>query len=410
MAYIAKNNRFSGSKFRAGGSTRNGRSFGRGGFGRRFGGRGRSLPKLNIADFIARTQKGMQENIQPEIVHSFNDFGLNQQLLKNIEALGFTNPTPIQDKTIPVIMSGRDLIGLANTGTGKTASFLIPLIDKLANNPGQKVLVVAPTRELAIQIDQSLRSLRTGIRIWSVLCIGGTSTFRQIQDLRRNFDFIIGTPGRIKDMIDRKLVNPSEFQTVVLDEVDRMLDMGFLPAMREMLSQLPTQRQSLFFSATLPPKLHQLASTFLTNPETVSVKTGEVTGQVEQSVIRVRESEKTDRLFELLAQEDFEKVLIFGRTKRGVHKLMFMLRDQGIRAESIHGNKSQNYRKQALQAFRSNKVNVLVATDVAARGLDIADITHVINYDVPETYDDYVHRIGRTGRANNRGVAVTFVS
>lgn len=378
------------------------------GFGRRFSGRP-SRPKLNIADFIVRSQE--QVSFEPETIkHSFADFGLSAQLLNNLERAGFSEPTPIQDKAMPDIIAGRDLIGLANTGTGKTASFLLPLIDKIAQDPTQKVLVIAPTRELAIQIDSALRSLKPGFKIWSVLAIGGTSTFRQMQDLRKPHEFVIGTPGRLKDMAERGLLRLEKFQTVVLDEVDRMLDMGFVPAIRELLSQLPDKRQSLFFSATMPVKIHELARTFMTNPVTVSVKTVEVTSQVEQKVVQVRPTEKVSRLVELLSGEDFSKVLVFGRTKRGVHKLMFQLRDNGFRVESIHGDKAQNYRKRALEDFRSNRVNILVATDVAARGLDIADITHVINYDMPETYEDYVHRIGRTGRAGKVGVAVTFVS
>lgn len=391
-----------------------GKRFNRFGGGRRFGGsngRGRPKPNLNIMDFIERARQASESAPQPdEIVHGFGDFGLDTQLLTNIERLGFSTPTPIQDQAIPLIMSGKDVLGLANTGTGKTASFLIPLIQKITTQPNKKVLVIAPTRELAIQIDASLRSLKPGFRIWSVLCIGGMSSYRQMQDLRRPHEFVIGTPGRLKDLMNQGVLDLSNVSTVVLDEVDRMMDMGFLPDMRKLLGAIPQERQSLFFSATLSAKLHELASTFMREPVTVSVKTTEITAQVDQSVVKVAEGDKLSRLFELLAKDEFEKVLVFGRTKRGVHRLMFKLRDQGIRAESIHGNKSQGYRQQALDAFRRNRVNVLVATDVAARGLDIADITHVINYDIPETYDDYVHRIGRTGRAGSRGSAVTFVS
>jgi len=387
------------------------RGFGGGGGnrGRGYGGR-RPRPNLDIADFIARAQQSIDSGVSEEKVGRFENFELHSQLLGNIRSLGYEQPTPIQDKTIPVIMEGKDLVGLANTGTGKTASFLIPLINRLAHDPKHKALIMAPTRELAMQIEAALRSLKPGFKIWSVLCIGGTSMYRQLQELRRPYEVVIGTPGRLKDLAGQGALDLSGCRTVVLDEVDRMMDMGFLPDMRELLGMLPDQKQSLFFSATLSGKIHSLATTFMKDPVTVSVKTQEVTGLVEQSVMRVRESDKLDRLLELLMSKEYEKVLVFGRTKRGVKELMFKLRDRGVRAESIHGNKSQNYRKQALQAFRSNMVNVLVATDVAARGLDVADITHVINYDMPETYDDYVHRIGRTGRAGRKGIAVTFVA
>lgn len=342
--------------------------------------------------------------------HGFADFAIEEKLKLNIRSKGYTQPTPIQDKTIPLILQGKDVVGIANTGTGKTAAFLIPLLNKVIRDRSQKVLIMAPTRELAMQINQEFMYFVRGFGIYSVPCIGGASIRNQIVALRRTQNFIIGTPGRIKDLVDRKMINLSQFKNVVLDEADRMLDMGFIHDIKLLLSMLSKDRHSLFFSATISPQIQELIKTFLRDPVTVSVKIRETAANVDQDVVRVQPSQnKLQVLQELLGKKEFEKVLIFGRTKHGVEKLSTNLAQKGFRAVSIHGNKTQSKRQTALKLFKENKVQILVATDVAARGLDIPNVSHVINFDVPATYDDYVHRIGRTGRADQKGIALTFV-
>lgn len=340
----------------------------------------------------------------------FANFGFCPQLQRNLDSRGYGAPTPIQDEAIKPILCGRDLIGLANTGTGKTAAFLLPLIEKIYKDKQQRALIIAPTRELAIQIDNEFRQFSAGMGIYSVVCVGGTPMGRQIQNLRRGFDVVIGTPGRLKDISDRGLIQFSAFSNIVLDEVDRMLDMGFVDEITNILHALPERRQALFFSATLPIKIKNLVSQFLINPVTVEVKSGEMPANILQDIVRVRDrSEKFGKLQDLLNQPELKKVLIFTETKREVEKLALDLSSHGHRAESIHGNKRQNQREKSLSAFRNDQCNILVATDVAARGLDIGDISHVINYTVPQTYNDYIHRIGRTGRGSKLGQALTFV-
>lgn len=341
--------------------------------------------------------------------HKFKDFHLTPLLAKNIEAKGYENPTPIQDRAIPHILRGEDIVGIANTGTGKTAAFLIPLINKVLKNPREKVLVVAPTRELAFQIDEELRTFAKGTGFFSVLLIGGSHMGQQVRELRHTHHFVIGTPGRIKDHINAGRLNLSTFNTVVLDEADRMLDMGFIADMRLLMSLMPKERHTLFFSATLSPEIERLIHEFLNNPARVSVKTQDTSKNIDQDVIHIKNKTKFDVLLELLNEEDFSKVLVFSRTKHGAEKLAKQLRYAGITAESIHGDKTQGARMKALNLFKTQKVRVLVATDVAARGLDISDISHVINYDLPATYEDYIHRIGRTGRAAKKGKALTFI-
>jgi len=344
-------------------------------------------------------------------VNKFADFQINTIIKNNIKKKGYIDPTPIQDIAIPFVLKGRDVIGIANTGTGKTAVFLIPLLDKILNNPREKVLVIVPTRELAMQINQELMEFRGELRIFSVCCVGGMSISNQIYGLRRAHNFIIGTPGRLRDLVDRKVIHLGEFRTIVLDEADRMLDMGFVNDMRFIMSKMAPNRQTLLFSATITSELDKLIKEFLTNPEKISVKTGDTARNVEQDIVRVPYGgDKIDSLSNLLSKKEFSKVLIFGRTKHGVEKLCQILVRQGFKAESIHGDKNQSRRQSALKAFRENHSQILVATDVAARGLDIPNVTHVINYEIPATYEDYVHRIGRTGRANQVGVALTFVN
>jgi superfamily II DNA/RNA helicase len=268
---------------------------------------------------------------------------------------------------------------------------------------------MAPTRELAIQIDEELKTFIKGLKIFSVCCVGGAYIGKQISELRYFNNFIIGTPGRLKDLIERRSLNLSKCNNLVLDEADRMLDMGFINDMKYVMGLMPKERQTLFFSATLDPEIERIINDFLKNPVRISVKTRDTAKSIDQDVVRVSGAHKLDVLHELLVQPEFSKVLIFGRTKHGVEKLTNMLADRGFKAVSIHGDKAHAQRQRALKLFKDNTVQMMVATDVAARGLDIPNVSHVINYDLPETYEDYVHRIGRTGRADKTGKALTFV-
>ncbi len=357
----------------------------------------KAVPVAEVEEYVAK--------------HKFSDFRLCQELKNNILAKGYETPTPIQDQAIPHALDGRDIIGIAATGTGKTAAFIIPLINKVFVGQNQKVLIITPTRELASQIDKELREFSREMRIRSVQCIGGARIGKQISDICQNPQFVIGTPGRLNDLIKRGKFRTGDIQSIVLDEVDRMLDMGFIDDIRTILSNLSQNRQSLFFSATISPRISLLIQSFMNSPVTVSVKTAVTSDNVEQDIVKVGfDKRKIDVLHEILIKPECEKVLIFGRTKRGVELLSKELNIRGFKTSSIHGDKPQNKRERALRQFKQNDLNVLCATDVAARGLDIDDVTHVINYDLPENYEDYVHRIGRTGRANKRGTALTFVS
>lgn len=349
--------------------------------------------------------------IQPEvkIEHSFSDFLIIDQLKRNIADKGYTAPTPVQDKAIPIILEGRDIIGIANTGTGKTGAFLIPLLNKIINNRSEKALIIAPTRELAVQIEDELMIFAKNLGIYSVLCIGGVGLGEQTRGLRNKHDFVIGTPGRILDLKKQGKINLFSYNNVVLDEVDRMLDMGFIRDIRSIISFLPQRRQSLFFSATIPSQSIPIMHSFLKNPETVSVKFTDNVDAIKQEVIKVGGKQKSELLKNLLRRDGFDKVLIFGRTKWGMEKLSKMLLAEGFRVAAIHGNKNQNQRQRALDEFKSGRLQALLATDIASRGLDIEDVTHVINYDAPASQEDYIHRIGRTGRANKRGSAITFI-
>ena len=370
---------------------------------------GRRGAHIDISKFINKTVITEEAEIfTPEFL--FKDFAIQEKLKQNIIAKGYNEPTPIQDRIIPHILHGRDVVGIANTGTGKTAAFLVPLINKVLLNPSEKVIIVAPTRELAQQIDQELKEFVAGFRIFSVCVVGGAPIGRQISSLRYQYNFIIGTPGRIKDLIERKCLNLSQFKSVVLDEADRMLDMGFIHDMRYMMALMPKERHTLFFSATFSPEISLLVKDFLKDPIMISVKKQDTAAGVEQDVVRIRPGEdKIEVLHNLLIQPEFKKVLIFGRTKHGVEKLSVALSKRGFKAGSIHGDKNQGQRQRALDLFKKGLSQVLVATDVAARGLDIEGVSHVINFDIPDSYDDYIHRIGRTGRAGKKGKALTFV-
>lgn len=365
--------------------------------------------KIDYSLFVNKAKPSENTN-ETIITHVFDDFAFSPMLKANIKSHGFETPTPIQDKAIPVALTGRDVIGLANTGTGKTAAFLLPLITKVEKNNQEKVLIIAPTRELALQIQDELYAFTKGMHIYSVVAIGGSGIHGQIKNLHRGYNFLIATPGRLKDLIEHRAVNMSHFHNIVLDEVDRMVDIGFIRDIKYFISLLPTQRQSLFFSATITPQVDEILKSFVQNAETISVKTAKTAESVEQDIVKIGNDEKKiDILHDLLIQDGFDKVIVFGRTKWGMENLSKQLIGRGFKAASIHGNKSQGQRRRALDAFKNNEVQILIATDVASRGIDVEDVTHVINYDVPESYDDYVHRIGRTGRANKKGMAITFV-
>lgn len=345
----------------------------------------------------------------PVIKHQFSDFLIADVIKQNISEKGYVTPSPIQDEVIPVILEGRDVVGIANTGTGKTAAFLIPLLNKIFYNRLQKVLILAPTRELAVQIQDEVKDFTRNMQIFSAICIGGVSIHQQVQNLRRNPHIVIGTPGRIKDLKNQGKLQIATFQNIVLDEVDRMLDMGFIHDMKFILSHLPKQRQSLFFSATITPEIKNIIDSFSQNPVLISVKTRETSANVDQDIIKTNGRLKFDILLDLLHKKEMQKVIIFGRTKWGIEKLSKQLAQRGLSVVALHGNKNQNQRQRALESFRRNEVPILLATDVVARGIDVDDITHVINYDLPESYDDYVHRIGRTGRNNKKGIALSIV-
>lgn len=344
--------------------------------------------------------------------HQFNDFKIDPRLQLMIANKGYVTPTPIQDRTIPVGLEGKDVIGIANTGTGKTAAFLIPLINKMLFHPSEQALILAPTRELALQIEEEFRSFSRGLGLTSALCIGGTAYHHQRQLFKSHVHFVIGTPGRIMDLLGRKFFSLHGFRNIVLDEADRMVDMGFIKDIRLILGQLPEKRQSFFFTATLESHVEALVRQFMRDPVRVSVSVRQIPAHIEQDIVHVSSdnASKQNKLIEMLQRPGFEKVLVFCRTKHGADKVVKALHGRGITSHALHGNKSQNHRIKVLEHFKKGKIKALVATDVAARGLDIGGVSHVINFDIPANYDDYIHRIGRTGRADAAGKAFTFVA
>ena len=393
-----------------------GRSFGgprRGGFSgqRRTPNR---QPKRNMGKeyihpsrFVKAARIVEQEAYVP--TNRFEDFELLELLRVNLRTKNITTPSPIQDQAIPVALTGQDVIGIANTGTGKTIAFALPVLQRLISDPASRVLIMAPTRELAQQIEDECRAIAKGSGLFGALLIGGAPMGPQLRDLRANPRIIIGTPGRIKDHIERGSLKVHDVDTVVLDEVDRMLDMGFVNDMREILSQLAPNRQSLFFSATIDPKVNQIIEEFSNEPVMISVKTGDTADSVEQNVVTYAPGQqKIEKLHDILIDGDM-KVLVFDDTQRSVERLSKELGERGFSVDAIHGGKSQGQRQRALKRFVKNEVTVLVATDVAARGIDVSDVTHVINYSTPKSYADYVHRIGRAGRAGRIGYALTFI-
>ena len=342
----------------------------------------------------------------------YNNMPISANLKECLHTKGFKKPTEIQDKTLEALLEGRDMLGIAQTGTGKTGAFLIPIIEELIeNNTRSHALVVVPTRELATQVDDEFKSMSKGLGLQSSVFIGGTNINRDIQNLRKANNIIIGTPGRLLDLSSRKNLDLKKFKVLVLDEFDRMLDMGFVHDVKRIISSMHMREQTMLFSATLDRTQEELIGNILKNPITVKVSQGNTTGEnIEQDIIRITNGDdKFNVLLNMVSDQTFEKVLLFEETKHKASRICMKLNKSGISSDQIHGNKSQNARQKALNSFKAGKIKVLVATDVAARGIDVSDITHVINYQVPQTFDSYIHRIGRTGRAGKTGMAYTFV-
>lgn len=347
---------------------------------------------------------------------SFEQLGLIEPLLKALQAEGYTRPTPIQQQSIPIILSKQDLLGCAQTGTGKTAAFALPILQILHNDElfrkgpaGIKTLILTPTRELAIQIDESFAAYGKLLKLRHTVIFGGVPQHAQTQRLRAGVDILIATPGRLLDLMDQKFVNLQHVKMFVLDEADRMLDMGFIHDVRKVISRLPAKRQTLFFSATMPREIQGLANSILTNPAKVEVTpVSSTVDAIRQSVFFVEKSDKKKLLLSILKDEGVNSALIFTRTKHGADRVAKDLSRAGVDAQAIHGNKSQNARQNALNNFKSGKSRVLVATDIAARGIDVDSLSHVINFELPNIPETYVHRIGRTGRAGATGVAYSF--
>lgn len=368
----------------------------------------RAKKYIDPSRFIQEARICKKTEYVPE--HSFEDFTLHRKLLDNLKKKGFVKPSAIQDQTIALVSEGKDVVGIANTGTGKTAAFALPLLHNLITNMQNRMLILAPTRELAQQIMEECYSFGQGCGLRSALLIGGASMNLQKRDLRYNPRVVVGTPGRIQDHVRQGTLQLSNFNLLVLDEVDRMLDMGFIRDITDILSKVSSERQSLFFSATMDDKISKLIEKFSHNPVTVSTKEGSTADGVSQDVVYFSNTgEKLEKLHDLLIGEKNSKTIIFDETKRSVERLGKELNKRGFRVDQIHGNKSQAQRSRAISRLKSDEIDILVATDVAARGIDVPDITHVINYTVPNSYDDYVHRIGRTGRAGKAGKALTFV-
>ncbi|MGN6247497.1 MAG: DEAD/DEAH box helicase [Ginsengibacter sp.] len=346
----------------------------------------------------------------------FKELHLIAPILKALEEEGYTEPTPIQQQSIPHILRGKDLLGCAQTGTGKTAAFAIPILQNLvlnqkenAGNHNIKTLILTPTRELAIQIDESFASYGKYTGIKHTVIFGGVSQFHQTKELKRNPDVLIATPGRLLDLISQKLVNLKNISMFVLDEADRMLDMGFIHDVRKVISILPEKRQSLFFSATMPNEIVRLSASILKNPVKVEVTPVSSTAEkVAQQIYLVEKNDKRELLIHLLKNEEIQNALVFTRTKYGADKIARALHRANIKSDAIHGNKTQQARQRALNNFKEGKIRVLVATDIAARGIDVDELSHVINFELPNIPETYVHRIGRTGRAGNSGIALSF--
>lgn len=371
--------------------------------------RNKKVKTIDPSNFIRKANfTEVEEYVAP---FSYQGMELNDKLKAAIKAKGYESPTEIQANSIDVLIKGNDIIGIANTGTGKTGAFLIPIIHRLLTEEKRfQSLIVLPTRELALQVEEEFVSLTRGMKLHASTFIGGTNVGKDLEKLRRHNDIIIGTPGRLIDMMNQRALRLEKFQVLVLDEFDRMLDMGFVRDVEKILDAMKHRQQTMLFSATIEKGQEQIIKKIVANPVRVSVSSGTTTADlVDQEVINVQGRDKYDLFTQLISGEEFEKVLVFAETKRTVDRLSTKLRKSGFTSDAIHGNKTQNYRVKALNKFKEGKINVLVATDVAARGIDISDITHVINYQQPSTIDSYIHRIGRTGRAGKKGHALTFV-
>ena len=379
--------------------------------GNSFGRRGRGgfkREEFNPSQYIQKAVKEVAEKVYvPK--HKFNDFDINNSLKENIASLSYKKPTPIQDQIIPKILKGHDVIGIAETGTGKTASILVPLMEKAIRNPKERTLILAPTRELTVQIDKEFKALKKGLKLYSTVCVGGVNIQPQIRQLKHDNHFVIGTPGRVLDLMKKKHIKSEGITNLVFDEADRMLDMGFMPDIRKIVSKIRSNRQTLFFSATMQDSVKKLTQEFLKDPIYISVKKKDIAQNIEQDVIFYTHNKKFETLVDSLNQKGFEKVIVFGAQKHSVKRLAEHLAKEGIRAESIHGNKNSRQRQASLDKFKKGEAQVLVATDVVARGIHVDNVTYVINYDLPSTFEDYVHRIGRTGRMEKKGKALTFV-
>lgn len=347
---------------------------------------------------------------------TFKDLGIIEPILKALKAEGYTNPTPIQEQSIPILLRGTDLLGCAQTGTGKTAAFSIPIIQQLVldreANPGQRkirTLVVTPTRELAIQIGENFTSYSRFTGIKNTVIFGGIKQGRQTDALKKGVDVLIATPGRLLDLMNQGFISLNDIKYAVLDEADQMLDMGFIHDIKKIIAKLPSNRQSLFFSATMPPAIVELSKKILGDFERVTIKPQQATAEkVEQGIYFVSKKNKAQLLIHLLEKDPTDSVLVFSRTKHGANKIVKQLAKADIKADAIHGNKSQNARQKALGEFKDGDLKVLIATDIAARGIDVEELSLVINYDLPNVPETYVHRIGRTGRASASGVALSF--
>ena len=396
-------NRSGGGSFRSGG---------RNGGGGNSRGRGGRFKKTRLdPTTLVNTSIKIKEERAEVVTRSFAEMEIHPELQSRIERKGYVNSTEIQDKTFEIIMDGHSVMGIANTGTGKTGAFLIPILNKiLSEKKSAKTIILVPTRELAEQVEQELKSLTKGLKVFSSVFIGGTSVRKDLDKLRRPNDVVIGTPGRINDLIDRRALKLFDFSKIVLDEFDTMLDMGFLQDVTKVIDQMHKRDQTILFSATENSKQQNIIDGIIDDYQKVSVSSGEAnTDNIYQEIIKTRgDDDKFDILADLLEKEEFEKVLIFLETKRQVSKLFMRLKQYGVRIDEIHGDKTQMYRSKAVRKFKSGAIKVLVATDVASRGIDIDNVTHVINYEIPSSRESYIHRIGRTGRAGKSGNAITF--
>jgi ATP-dependent RNA helicase RhlE len=377
-----------------------------------YGGGGGRKPMKSTIDSRRFVAAAVEKTPEAAYVatYKFADFPISDIIKDNLAKKGYETPSPIQDQSIMPALEGKDVLGMASTGTGKTAAFAIPLLHQLIEDPTKSALIIAPTRELAQQIEAECRTIGRGSGLMGALLIGGSPMRPQLQDLAAHPRIVIGTPGRIKDHLERGTLVLDGFGIVVLDEVDRMLDMGFVRDIRSILDMMADDRQSLFFSATMTKEVRSLIETFTSDPVTVKIQSSQASENVHQDVVRFDGgSDKFEKLKELLSGEEVSKVIIFDETQRGVERLYKSLYEHGFPVDSMHGGKSQGQRQRALRSFKNSDITMLVATDVAARGIDVSDITHVVNYSIPQVYDDYVHRIGRAGRAGKTGYAFTFV-